>query len=148
MKKNKAFSRLYLRSHILIATIGLLFTVPVFAQNDLKGLPFITNYRYQDYNADGVNWWVTEDDKGVLYFANSKGILVFDGQSWELVRPPGIAETRALVKGKDGRIYVATNGDIGYLAPGKKEKLEFISLKDKVPEDKRNFGIVWEAIVL
>jgi hypothetical protein len=27
----------------------------------------------------------------------------------------------SIAKGKDGRIYVATNGDIGYLAPGKKE---------------------------
>ncbi|HMK19571.1 MAG TPA: ATP-binding protein [Chitinophagaceae bacterium] len=148
MKKIKAFSWLYLCNYILIACFNLLFSITTFAQNDPKGLPFITNYRYQDYNADGVNWWATEDDKGVLYFANSKGTLVFDGQSWELVRPPGIAETRALAKGKDGRIYVATNGDIGYLAPGKKGKLEFISLKDKVPEDKRNFGIVWEAIVL
>ena len=148
MKKIKAFSWLYLCNYILIACFSLLFSITTFAQNDPKGLPFITNYRYQDYNADGVNWWATEDDKGVLYFANSKGTLVFDGQSWELVRPPGIVETRALAKGKDGRIYVATNGDIGYLAPGKKGKLEFISLKDKVPEDKRNFGIVWEAIVL
>jgi len=81
MKKIKAFSRLYLRSHILIACIGLLFTVPVFAQNDPKGLPFITNYRYQDYNADGVNWWATEDEKGVMYFANSKGILIYDGNT-------------------------------------------------------------------
>jgi len=148
MKKIKAFPRLYLRSHILRVCLGLLFTVPVFAQNDPKGLPFITNYRYQDYNADGVNWWAVEDDKGVMYFANSRGILVFDGQNWELIRPPGIVETRALTIGKDGKIYVATNGDIGYLAPGKKGKLEFISLKDKLPQDKRNFGIVWETNTL
>ena len=148
MKKIKAFPRLYLRSHILMACVSLLFSVPVFAQNDLKGLPFITNYRYQDYNADGVNWWAAEDDKGVMYFANSKGILIYDGQHWDLVRPPGISETRSMTKGKDGKIYVSTNGDIGYLAPGKKGKLEFVSLKDKLPEDKRNFGIVWESSIL
>ena len=148
MKKSKAFPRLYLRSHILIACLGLLFTVPIFAQNDPKGLPFITNYRYQDYNADGVNWWATEDEKGVMYFANSKGILIYDGQHWDLVKPPGILETRSMTKGKDGKIYVATNGDLGYLAPGKKGKLEFISLKEKLPEDKRSFGIVWESNIL
>ena len=113
MKKIKAFSWLYLCNYILIACFCQLFSIALFAQNDFKGLPFITNYRYQEYNADGVNWWAAEDDKGVMYFANTKGILVFDGQRWELVRPPGISETRALAKGKDGKIYVATNGDIG-----------------------------------
>ena len=148
MKKIKACSWLYLCNYILIACLSQLCPARSFAQDNFKGLPFITNYRYQEYNADGVNWWAAEDDKGVMYFANTKGILVFDGQRWELVRPPGSSETRALAKGKDGRIYVATNGDIGYLAPDKKGKLEFISLKDKVPEDKRNFGIVWEAVTL
>src|SRR5688572_9396626 len=148
MKKIKAFYRLYLCCYILIACLGLLFSAPVFAQDDLKCLPFITNYRYQAYNADGVNWWAVDDDKGVMYVANSRGILVLEGQNWELIRPPGILETRALTIGKDGKIYVATNGDIGYLAPGKKGKLEFISLKDKLPQDKRNFGIVWETNTL
>lgn len=143
MKKNKAGLRLFT---VLLFTI--IASCCTQAQDNSKGLPFITNYRYQDYNADGVNWWAAEDDKGVMYFANNRGILVFDGQHWELVRPLGTTETRALVKGKDGKIYVATNGDIGYLAPGKKGKLEFISLKDKLPEDKRNFGIMWEAIIL
>jgi signal transduction histidine kinase/CheY-like chemotaxis protein/nitrate/nitrite-specific signal transduction histidine kinase len=143
MKKNKAGLRLFtVLLHSIVASCFIQ------AQDNPKGLPFITNYRYQDYNADGVNWWAAEDDKGVMYFANNRGILVFDGQHWELVRPSGVTETRALVKGKDGKIYVATNGDIGYMAPGKKGKLEFISLKDKLPEDKRNFGIMWEAIIL
>ena len=117
-------------------------------QHETKGLPFITNYRYQDYNADGVNWWVAEDNKGVLYFANSVGILVFDGQHWELIKPPGRAETRSLVKGDDGKIYVGTSGDVGYMAPGKKGKLEFVSLKNQLPEKDRVFDEVWETQVL
>src|SRR5678810_194009 len=84
MKKIKAFSWLYLCNYILIACFSLLFSITTLAQNDPKGLPFITNYRYQDYNADGVNWWATEDEKGVMYFANSKGILIYDGQHWDL----------------------------------------------------------------
>jgi signal transduction histidine kinase/CheY-like chemotaxis protein/uncharacterized protein YigA (DUF484 family) len=111
-----------------------------------KGLPFITNYRYQDFNADGVNWWAAEDDKGVMYFANSTGILVFDGQHWELVKPTGRAETRSLTKGKDGKIYVGTSGDLGYVTAGKNGKPEFISLKNKLPEQYRVFKEVWETV--
>ena len=148
MQKIKAGFLLYACNYVLLVCISIVFSNTSLAQNESKGLPFITNYRYQEYNADGVNWWATEDDKGVMYFANTRGILVFDGQRWDLVRPPGISETRALAKGRDGKIYVATNGDIGYLAPDKKGKLEFISLKDKLPENKRNIGIIWEAVNL
>jgi signal transduction histidine kinase/CheY-like chemotaxis protein len=129
---------------LLLAMIA--FSGSVKSQHhDTKGLPFITNYRYQDYNADGVNWWTAEDDKGVLYFANSVGILVFDGQHWELIKPPGRTETRSLVKGDDGKIYVGTSGDVGYMAPGKKGKLEFVSLKNQLPEKDRVFDEVWET---
>jgi ligand-binding sensor domain-containing protein len=147
MQKTKAVSLLYVCNYFLLVCISL-FLPPKLPAQDQKGLPFITNYRYQDYNADGVNWSVTEDDKGILYFANTRGILIYDGQHWELVVPPGISETRSTAKGKDGKIYVATNGDIGYLAANNKGKLEFISLKEKLPADKRNFGIVWDATML
>ena len=130
-----------------ICGILLIHSLTGQSQTDTKkGLPFITNYRYQDFNADGVNWWAAEDDKGVMYFANSTGILVFDGQHWELVKPSGRAETRSLVKGKDGKIYVGTSGDLGYVTAGKKGKLEFISLKNKLPEQYRVFKEVWETV--
>ena len=130
----------------LFSVCGAGILAPVIAQkNSLKGLPFIINYRYQDYGADGINWWVEEDDHGVLYFANNQGVLIYDGQRWDLVKPPGASETRSLVKGADGKIYVGTNGDIGYLAPGRNGKLEFFSLKDKLPEDHRLFAEVWET---
>jgi signal transduction histidine kinase/DNA-binding response OmpR family regulator len=142
MKKSKAF--FYLLYCVLISCF-ITGPVNIWSQDNPKGLPFITNYRYQDYNAGGVNWWAEEDSMGVLYFANANGIIIYDGQRWELVRPPGNDETRSLAKGKDGKIYVSTNGDIGYLTPGKKGKPEFVSLKNKIPEKHRVFAEVWET---
>ena len=146
MKKSKAFTRL-LSGYFLIAVFAQLLPLTLPAQNNPKGLPFITNYRYQDYNADGINWWAVEDDKGVMYFANGKGILVYDGQRWELIKMPGgTIGARSLVKGKDGKIYVGTEaGDVGYVTPGKNGKLEFVSLKDKIPENHRVSTVIWET---
>jgi signal transduction histidine kinase/CheY-like chemotaxis protein len=137
--------------HKLMAAIALLVVLSytAYAQtNTEKGLPFIDNYRYQDYNADGVNWWAAEDDKGLMYFANNLGVLVFDGKRWETIKVAGITETRSLAKGKDGKIYVGTNGNIGYLQPGKKGSLQFISLLDKLPQQRRTFSEVWETSVI
>jgi hypothetical protein len=145
MKKIKAVSWLYLCNYILIACFCQLFSITSFSQNDPKGLPFITNYGYQQYNSGSVNWWAAEDNNGIMYFANTNGVLVYDGQQWEVIKPQGNEETRSLAKGKDGKIYVGTNGDLGYLAPGKKGRLEFVSLKDKLPEKERLFAEIWET---
>ncbi len=149
MNKAKSYFglfKLFVYILILPCTGVSFFPNQSYAQSQsTKGLPFITNYRYQDYNADGINWWAAEGDKGLMYFANEKGILVYDGNEWELIKPTGLAETRCLIKGRDGKIYAGTNGDIGYLKPGKKGKLEFVSLKDKLPEKYRRFDEVWET---
>lgn len=108
-----------------------------------KGLPFITNYRYQDYNADGVNWFAEEDGNGIIYFANTRGVLIYDGTRWEVIKTA--TECRSLKKGPDGKIYVGNYGDLGYLAPDHKGKLQFISLKDKLPAQYRDFREVWET---
>ncbi|MDH4297228.1 MAG: GAF domain-containing protein [Cyclobacteriaceae bacterium] len=126
--------------------IVLLLPVGFHAQSqENKGLPFITNYRYQDYNADGINWWAAEDDNGVMYFANNAGVLVYDGQHWEAVGPEDRTETRCVVKGEDGKIYVGTYGDFGYLEANQAGELKFISLKNRLPEKYRQFAEVWEC---
>jgi hypothetical protein len=86
MQKIKAGFPLYVCSYILLVCISNFLPNDLLAQNDPKGLPFITNYRYQDYNADGINWAAIEDNKGVMYFTNGKGLLMYDGQSWQVLR--------------------------------------------------------------
>ncbi|MGB4844700.1 MAG: GAF domain-containing protein [Ferruginibacter sp.] len=149
MKKIKVLSGFTgLSLYLVFASSFLFLLLPVntHAQSqENKGLPFITNYRYQDYNADGINWWATEDDKGVMYFANNLGILMYDGQTWELIKPIDNSETRCVVKGKDGKIYVGTSGDLGYVDADEKGKMKFFSLKNKLPEKYRQFAEVWEC---
>ena len=116
------------------------------AQNtERKGLYKITNYNYRDYDAAAINWWSCEDDKGLVYFANGNGVLIYDGQHWDLVKPPDGTGARCLIKGKDGKIYVGTGADIGYLAPDKKGSMEFISLKNLIPKEYQDIKTVWQV---
>ncbi len=106
------------------------------------GRPLITNYKYQNYGAAPVNWWATEDENGVMYFANNRGVLQFDGVNWNLVDTDAL--TRSMAQDEDGVIHVGGQGDFGYLAPTETGEMEYVSLVDKIPEEHRAFADVWE----
>ena len=86
-----------------------------YCQNEL-GLPTITNYYYKDYDAAPINWWVLEDSRGVMYFANGAGVLEFDGETWRLIRNPGAGGARSMAMNEEGVIHVGFEGDLGVLA--------------------------------
>ena len=115
----------------------------ILAQEQL-GRPLINQYTYQEYGARPINWWVTESDDGIMYFANTGGILQFDGVNWDLIEIPGLA-ARCLVKDNEGVIYVGGVGEFGYLAPSDTGVMEYVSLMDKVPEEHKVFDVVWEV---
>ena len=107
------------------------------------GRPLITNYKYQEYGAGPVNWWATEDDNGIMYFANGAGVLQYDGVNWKTIEME--ASSRCLTKNPDGRIFVGGISELGYLDTKESGELEFVSLLDKIPEENRNFRDVWEV---
>ena len=108
------------------------------------GRPFITNYSYQDYDAGPTNWWATEGDNGVMYFAQGAGVLEFDGVTWNLIPMNGNG-ARCLAKDDNGVIHVGGIGEMGYLKPAANGKLEYVSLLDQIPEEHRLFADVWEV---
>ena len=121
----------------------LLFVLPLTAQEKLFQ-PLIKNYSYKDFNAHPNNWWAVEDDLGILYFANTKGVLEYDGTSWRRVKSYRL-EVRSLDKDGAGTIYVGTLNDMGYLQRDAEGAMDFVSLKDKLPEENRSFGAVYST---
>ena len=49
-----------------------------------------------------------------MYIGNNRGLLVFDGIHWDLVKLPNNLGVRALYISKDGRIYVGSFEEFGY----------------------------------
>lgn len=117
----------FFRSNLeILARLGFLWNIlfySVFAQ----GLPLFKSYTEQDYKADLINWWITSDKRGVLYFANNDGVLVYDGVAWQLLKTP--MPTRTVVVDSAFHILVGGKEDFGYFMP-KNGKLQFISLKN------------------
>ena len=131
------------KSTLIALRVAFIFSISLSFGQEQIGRPMITNYSYQDYGAEPINWWAIEDDEGIMYFANGDGVLQFDGVNWNLIETDYGA--RSFVRDDKGTIYVGCESDFGYLAPNEKGELKYISLKDKVPEADRNFNTVWEV---
>lgn len=99
--------------------------------------PFIRNFPPEEYKANTQNWDIVQDQRGVMYFANSSGVLEYDGVSWELINtPPSI---RSLCVDSSGLIYAGSYGDFGCLQADSLGNIYYTSLKEKIPYNHLNF---------
>jgi len=107
------------------------------------GLREVLNYEKQTYNAGATNWDIGQDTQGRVYFANNEGLLSFDGTYWKLYPLPNKTIVRSIEFGKDQRIYIGGQDEVGYFSPDKAGKLAYTSLREFLPEADRNFADIW-----
>ena len=68
--------------------------------SEINGIPFIRNYGPKEYKANSQNWTIVQDNRGIMYFGNSAGILEYDGVNWRLIKTKDDAVVRMLAKDK------------------------------------------------
>jgi len=113
---------------------------------DIGIIPFIKNYTASNYNAAEQNWAAIQDQRGIMYFANTdKSILEFDGKTWNKIKVP--TPVFSFEIDKNGVIYVGGKGELGYLKADEVGVLNFISLKDKLPHDYTEFDKIWDIFI-
>ncbi|GAC1310624.1 MAG: hypothetical protein NVSMB24_28250 [Mucilaginibacter sp.] len=76
-----------------------------FSQNPI-GPPDIISFSRSDYNAGLQNRSIAQDKNGILYFANSEGLLSYDGTYWKLYPLPNKTIVRSVDIGSDDKVYV------------------------------------------
>ena len=115
-----------------------------FAQSENEvGLPLIKSFTTDDFFASGQNWDMAQDNRGIMYFGNTTGILEYDGSTWRSI--PFTSIVRSLSSSEDGIIYVGAQGDFGYLLPDSTGTNQFVSLLPHVAEKDREFTNVWKT---
>ena len=94
----------------------------------LYGTFFLQNYPPKEFNGNAQTFDVVQDPRGLMYFANQKGVFEYDGTNWTRI-PIGQDDLKclSLARGEDGLIYVGANGDFGVLKPDALGKLQFVS---------------------
>jgi serine phosphatase RsbU (regulator of sigma subunit)/ligand-binding sensor domain-containing protein len=137
-----------IKKFILVIIYGCFFASAISSQTDLeKGSQLIYNYSPKEYDAQQQNWAILQNESGIMYFGNTSGLLEFDGADWRIYQMPNKSVVRSLANGKNGKIYVGAQGDLGYFLPDSSGRLTFHSLMDFVPEDAKDFSDVWNIFV-
>ncbi len=107
----------------------------------------IRNFTKNHYGAAFQNWALDQDSEGYIYAANHKGLLVYDGLSWELHSREMIRNLRAVAYDSvQNRIYTAGYRNLGYWQWDSLSRLRYTSLlpacKDQIKENEEFWDII------
>lgn len=130
---------------LFIFMFGLILSVTGFAEIKKIGTPFIRNFPKREYKAGTQNWQVVQDKRGFIYFANNEGLMVYDGNQWQLYKMPNSSIVRALFVNKNGEIYVGAYNELGKMVSLPNGKMFYKSLKKFIPADNQNFDDIWSV---
>ncbi len=108
-------------------------------------LPPIQVITPQDYTAGNQNWAISQDSKNVIYIANNKGLLQYNGANWLLYDSPNESILRS-VEVIDDKIYTGGYMDFGCWVRDEYGILNYTSLLNnsniKPKEDEEFWAII------
>ena len=107
----------------LIKLFFLFLSFSIFSQE----LPPINNFSIKDYGAESQNWDISQADNKFIYVANNKGLLEFNGATWQLYATPNETILRS-VKVIGNTVFTGFYMDFGYWKKNEFNVLEFTSI--------------------
>ena len=112
----------------------------LFAQ---EGDLYLYNYYHTVSNADQRNYAALQDQHGVMYFANTKGVITYDGVDWQMSNTLTTPYSLALDTLISNKVYVGCAGSFGYLERDRQGKNRYISIS----EANHRFGRISQIIL-
>lgn len=94
-------------------------------------IPPIQNFRSQEYQGENQNWAISQSADKLIYVANSKGLLEFNGAKWNLYHSPNETIMRS-VHAVGNRIYSGCFMEFGFWQKNKLGILEYTSLSEQM----------------
>lgn len=123
----------------------LFFAILFFVQVCSQELSPINIYSQKDYKAESQNWSISQSKEGSLYVANNKGLLEYNGASWQLYPTPNQTILRS-VKSIEDKVYTGFYMDFGFWKRNEYGKLVYTSIvnDNDIPllEDEQFWNII------
>lgn len=109
--------------------------------------PALYNYSHQSYKAQRQNWKIAQSPTThFMYFANSKGLLEFDGTTWKVYELPARQIVRSVWVDTNGLIYTGALGEFGFWKQDMKGRQVYHSLKQKISDEAFKNEEIWHII--
>ena len=124
--------------HIFLIVCLTLTTISARSENYWQRV--VVNYTRQQYHSGNQNWQAAQSKEGWMYFANNKGLLEFDGNTWHTYPLPGNAKVRS-VRVCGDTIYVGALGQFGLFTRSPKGQLIYQRLSESA--DKTGQLNIW-----
>ena len=98
---------------------------------------FEQNYPIEVYQGASQSWAILQDKHGVIYVANTEGLLRYDGIRWDLISLPNREAIYYADIDSEGNIYTSSTYEIGVFKTGPGGKYEYHSLTHEMPASYR-----------
>jgi DNA-binding CsgD family transcriptional regulator len=129
-----------------IKTFGVCFIATVLAFNSLTGFSFpltsdqvIKRFISNHVPVENQNWSISQNPvNGFIYFANSEGLVEFNGVNSKLYKLPYSQSIRSVYVTKEQIIYTGSFEEFGYWKYSKEGVLVYTSLAGKVRIEKND----------
>jgi serine phosphatase RsbU (regulator of sigma subunit)/ligand-binding sensor domain-containing protein len=107
----------------------------------------VKNYLPKTYGANAQIFDICQDHRGIIFFANQRGVVEYDGVNWHTIKVGNDIEVNSVETDTRGRVWVGAINELGYLATGDDSRLKFVSIREKLPQDVGDFGKIKAVLV-
>lgn len=122
----------------------ILIVVSFCALQGLAQWPIVRNFPTDEFGGGTQTWSISQLDDERMLFGNNSGLLIFDGNSWQVHKVENESMVYATFYDHDSRrIYVGAQNEFGYFYFDKYGALRYNKLSQKLPEDCSNFSEIW-----
>ncbi len=128
-----------LHPRALLVLLGWIFAGAAAAAAEVPnprftGAAFTRTWLADDYGAAPANRAILQHPQnGFIYVGNGAGVLEFDGARWRLLPVPGGLAVSALAVDGRGRIWFATDDDVGCFQADEVGELRAVSARPRLP---------------
>jgi hypothetical protein len=111
-----------------------------------QGTP-VVNFGREADRSGGAVAAIEIDNQGLMYFGTSRGVVVYDGESWQEIDLGGKGNTRSInYDSLTDRIYIGGTKHFGYLKRDRATRFSYVDLSTQISES-HPFKEVWQIFL-
>ncbi len=106
----------------------------------------VKNYGVKNYGMHPSNYYITQDDKGILYFGNAYGLMEYDGTNWRKINISNGGSGLSMARSPNGSMHIGSYNELGCLTNNTVGTSIYESYYPKLPATEQNIGGIQQVI--